>query len=218
MEDAERFRFPGEYRTPRFRIGKRVRCLLRGEMVITGMTDAPIPWPLGIHGAARHMLIVFKDLAKAIRREFGKAICHWWGVESSTVRMRRRALGVGIVNEGTSRLYREHNKESWAITARAKTQNKVRVPERCRKISETLRGRSMLPHVMEAALQARLGSHRTEEARRRMSETHPRPGTLVPGIVPWTAEEDELARTLPAKEAARQTGRNLSVCTGGGAS
>jgi hypothetical protein len=63
MEDADRFRLLGKYRTPRFRIGQRVRCLVRGEMVITGMTDAPIPWPIGKDGARRHSLIVYKDLA-----------------------------------------------------------------------------------------------------------------------------------------------------------
>lgn len=42
MDDAERFRLLGKYRTPRFRIGRTVFCEVRGEMVITGMTDAPI--------------------------------------------------------------------------------------------------------------------------------------------------------------------------------
>jgi hypothetical protein len=40
MEDAERFRLLGKYRTPRFRIGQSMRCQVRGEMVSTGMTDA----------------------------------------------------------------------------------------------------------------------------------------------------------------------------------
>jgi hypothetical protein len=74
MEDAERFRLLGEYRTPRFRIGQRVRCAVRGEMVITSMTDTPIPWPVGKRGPGRHSLIVYKDLAKALRRESNQAI------------------------------------------------------------------------------------------------------------------------------------------------
>jgi hypothetical protein len=45
MDDAERFRLLGKYRTPRFRIGQRVLCEVRGVVVITGMTDAPIPCP-----------------------------------------------------------------------------------------------------------------------------------------------------------------------------
>ena len=77
MEDSERFRLLGKYRTPRFRIGRTVFCEVRGEMVITGMTDAPIPWPVGKKGRGRHSLIVFKDLAKAVRRESNQAVAHW---------------------------------------------------------------------------------------------------------------------------------------------
>src|SRR5262245_28404202 len=33
------------YRTPRCRIGQRVRCLLRGAVVIAGLSEAPVPWP-----------------------------------------------------------------------------------------------------------------------------------------------------------------------------
>jgi hypothetical protein len=61
MNDSERFRPLGKYRTPRFRIGRTVFCEVRGEMVITGMTDAPIPWPIGKGGAGRHSLIVYKE-------------------------------------------------------------------------------------------------------------------------------------------------------------
>jgi hypothetical protein len=46
-------------------------------------------------------------------------------------------------------------------------------------------------------------------ARRKISETNRRLGRLVPGTVPWTVEEDELVRTLPAAEAVRRTGRSL---------
>jgi hypothetical protein len=209
MEDAERFRLLGKYRTPRFRIGQRVRCQVRGEMVITGMTDAPIQWPVGKHGAGRHTLIVFKDLAMAVRRESNQAICYWWGVCTTAVWKWRKALGVRFVNEGTSRLFREHNKEPWAVAARAKARSKVRDPERCRKISESLRGKPRPPHVVVAARQARLGKPLKEETRKKMSEAHRRCGTLVPGTVPWTAEDDELVRTLPAEEAVRRTGRSV---------
>ena len=39
MEDIERFRLLGEYRAPRFRIGRKVLCEVRSEMVSTGMRD-----------------------------------------------------------------------------------------------------------------------------------------------------------------------------------
>jgi hypothetical protein len=78
MEDAERFRSLGKYRTPRFRIGQRVRCQVRGEMVIRGITDAPIPWPLGSQKGrgGRHSLIVYKGLVRAIQRESNRAVAY----------------------------------------------------------------------------------------------------------------------------------------------
>jgi hypothetical protein len=82
-------------------------------------------------------------------------------------------------------------------------------PERCRKIAEARRGKPRPQHVLDAMHTARRGSHHTKEARRRMSESHRRRGTMVSGTVPWTAEEVELVRTLPAGEVARRTGRSL---------
>src|SRR5579885_999078 len=87
-------------------------------------------------------------------------------------------------------------------------------PERRRKIAEALHGKPKPPHILEAMHSARRGSHHTEETRQRMSETLRRRGTLVPGTIPWTAELDELVRTLPAEEVARRTGRSLSAVRG----
>lgn len=61
MDDADRFHLLGTYRTPRFRIGQRVRCLVRGEVIITGITEAPIPWPIGKVGRGCS-LVVYKGL------------------------------------------------------------------------------------------------------------------------------------------------------------
>jgi hypothetical protein len=72
-----------------------------------------------------------------------------------------------------------------------------------------MRGKPRPQHVLDAAHAARRGSHHTEEARRKISEASRRRGALVPGTIPWTAEEDELVRTLPAEEVARRTGRSL---------
>lgn len=46
MEDADRFRLLGRYRTPRFRPGRLVRCEVLGEVIICRLSDAPIPWPV----------------------------------------------------------------------------------------------------------------------------------------------------------------------------
>ena len=48
MTDADRYRLLfGPYHTPRLRYGDALRCELRGELIVTGLTDAPVPWPLG---------------------------------------------------------------------------------------------------------------------------------------------------------------------------
>src|SRR6516164_8140106 len=133
MDDTERFRLLGKYQTPRFRIGQKVRCQVRGEVVITGMTDAPIPWPIAKGGRGRHSLVVYKGLARAVQRESEQAICYWWGVRTTTVWKWRKALNVGIATPGTSRLHSEYNKEPWAVEARAKAHSKARDPERRRK-------------------------------------------------------------------------------------
>jgi len=81
VDDADRFRLRfGPYRTPRFRYGKIVSCEVRGEVRIVGLSDALIPWPIGQKGQGPRALVVFKDLAKAVRREANLAVAHWWGV------------------------------------------------------------------------------------------------------------------------------------------
>ncbi len=209
MEEAERFRLLGKYRTPRFRYGRKVLCEVRGQLVITGLSDTPIPWPVGRRGRERPSLVVYKGLARAIRRESEQAICRWWGVCPTTVWKWRKALGVGIATEGTSRLHSEYSKEPWAVEARAKADRKAPDPERRRKIAQARKGKPRPPHEVEPMHRAWRGSHHSEETRRRMSQTHKKRGTIVPGIKTWTREEDEQVKSLPPEEAARQIGRSL---------
>jgi hypothetical protein len=210
MDDADRFRLHGTYWTRRFRIGQRVRCLVRGEVIIAGMTDTPIPWPIGKVGRGRSP-VVYKGLAKAIRRESNQAVCRWWGITPQTVSKWRKILSVPRATAGTSRLHHTYATSDPAIIeGRRKAHAKARDPERCRKIAEAKRGKPRPPHVRQAMLKASLGRRHSEESRRKMSETHRRRGTLVPGTIPWTREEDELVRTLPAEEPAKRTGRSLS--------
>jgi hypothetical protein len=84
VEDAERFRLLGTDTTPRCRIGQRVRCAVRGEVVIAALSDAPIPWPLCRYN--RHLVpVVYKGLFRAVRRESQLAVVHWWDVCVSAV-------------------------------------------------------------------------------------------------------------------------------------
>ncbi len=55
---------------------------------------------------------------------------------------------------------------------------------------------------------ARIGTHHTDEARRRMSEAQRARGTRPPAAGrPWEPEEDALLGTMPDEEVARRTGR-----------
>jgi hypothetical protein len=73
VDDADRFRLLGKYRTPRVRVGRVVRCEIRGEVEVVGFTDGPISWPK-CKTTRRHTIIVYADLARAIRRESEQAV------------------------------------------------------------------------------------------------------------------------------------------------
>jgi hypothetical protein len=154
MTDADRFKLLGTYRMPRFRLGQMVRCAIRGQVVITGITKAPIPWPVAKKGKGRHTLVLYKDLAKAVRRESAQAVCHWWGICKSTVWQWRKALGVEPTNEGTSRLRRDHFAEPWGEKARRMAWAKAQDLERGRKISDAHRAALVHPEGAEEDLAA----------------------------------------------------------------
>src|SRR5262245_25600 len=97
----------GPYQPPALKKGDRATCLHRDStVVITGWSDAPIPWPrgraLGRQGGPG--LVVDEELARAVRREAGVAVAYWFGVGHNTVTTWRRALGVPPRNEGSARL------------------------------------------------------------------------------------------------------------------
>ncbi len=84
----------GPYRPPRLHRGDRATCLFRdGDVIITGWSDARIPWPRcrrpGTHGGGSGLL-VNEELARAIRLESSLGIQHWWGVDDSVVWRWRR--------------------------------------------------------------------------------------------------------------------------------
>ena len=96
-------RLLGSYSTPTFSYGDVVECARRGEVRFVGLSEAPIPWPIGQRlprGNAR-TLVLYGDLAEAVKRESAEAVAHWWGVKSNTVWLWRKALNVGQMTEGT---------------------------------------------------------------------------------------------------------------------
>src|SRR5215212_3668539 len=100
MRDADRFRLLGTYRTPRVRVGRVLTCEARDcDVIVTGYSSARIPWPLGRRpGVSGRSLVVFGDLARAVRRESNLAVGYWFGVTAQTVSIWRKALGVGLSN------------------------------------------------------------------------------------------------------------------------
>jgi hypothetical protein len=213
MNDADRFKLLfGPYHAPRCRVGQRVRCQVRGEVRIVGLSDSPIPWPVCKSGKWL-VPVVCRGLAKAVRRESALAVAHWWGVHRQTVWAWRKALGVGATTEGTSRLWSDYTREPWAVRARKKGAAKAGDPERREKIAAAKRGKPRPAHVGQAVGAAQRGWPLSAETRRKMSAAHKARGTLVPGTRLWTAAEDELVRTLPRGEAARRTGRTPQAVT-----
>jgi hypothetical protein len=111
MNEADRFKLLfGPYQAPRFRVGQVMRCEVRDEVRIVGLSEGRIPWPVGMKGSNR-ALVVFKGLAKAVRRESAQAVAYWWGIHRQTVWAWRKALGVGATTEGTSRLLSDYTRE-----------------------------------------------------------------------------------------------------------
>lgn len=117
----------GPYRPPRLRTGDRATCLLRdGDVVITGWSEAPIPWPrcraFGTHGGGSGLLLE-EELAHAVRCESSQAIQHWWGVTEGVVWRWRMVLGVGRwESEGSRQLLQEMSvKGAAAMKARGLT-------------------------------------------------------------------------------------------------
>jgi len=209
---SDRYPLIGRYATPRFRYGKFVMCEMRGEVEIVGLTDAPIPWPIGKRG--RHKAIVlYGALVKAVRRESSLAIQHWFGVGPFTVWKWRKALGVDRNTEGTSQLFSENSQTNPAvIEGLAKAHGKAQDPERRAKIAAAQRGRQRPASAMQAAWEANRGRKHTVEAREKMSVAQRRRGARPPKAGrAWTEEEDTLVRQCDPAEVVSRTGRTLQA-------
>src|SRR5262245_49293055 len=112
MSNSLRFRLLATYKTPRVRAGAVLPCAYRGdEVVVVRFPAGRIPWPVGKRaGVAGSGLVLYGDLAKAVRRESNQAVAHWFGVCASTVRLWRNVLGVRQNNEGTYKLRIDYTK------------------------------------------------------------------------------------------------------------
>jgi hypothetical protein len=209
MHDLERFRLRyGPYRAPRFRYGATVKDARKGEVTIVGLSDAPIPWPIGLKYASRSP-ILYGALVRAVRRESNQAVARAWGVSGQTVTAWRKALNVPVTTDGTSALRSGHFRQIWPTRMRANSLAKVRDPDRRAKIAASKRGKPRPPHVLEALLKANLGKSASAKTRRHMSETHKRRWANDPRR--WTADEDAMILKLTATEVAKRTGRTVTA-------
>ena len=206
MTDADRHHLLNVYKPPKFKYGNTVRCEVRGAVVVVGLSDAPVPWPVGIHGRAKS-LVVFKGLAEAVRRESASAVCYWWGVSAQTVSKWRGELGVGQMTEGTSLLKSEALRDSEPLAARERGRVTARDPDRVRKIRDSRLGKARPAHVIDAMREANLGRKHSEETRRKLSEA--RKGRARAPRRCWSPGEDALLGELSDAEVARRTGRSV---------
>jgi hypothetical protein len=207
---VQRHHLLGSYQTPKFRYGARVQCAVRGEVVVVGLSDAPIPWPIGKPYKGRGLsLVVYKGLAAAVRRESASAVCDHWGITAQTVSKWRKELGVGQMTEGTALLKSEAIRDSeLMVAAREKAKAKARDPERVRKIREAKLGKPRPDHVADLLRRARLGSTVSDETRRKLSEALK--GKPRAPRKDWADWELALLGELPDDEVATRTGRSYA--------
>jgi len=190
LPDHERFRlYFGTYKQPRYNYGDVVTCAARGRMKIIRQTDAPIPWPVGMpigtgRNRGRGTLVLFKDLARAVRKESAQAVGHWWGVSYSVVHRWRIVLDVNRTNAGTAKL----------IDAAVRND-----ADRNGKIAASRVGKPNLAYVPPMK-----GKKHSAKTRKRMSEVHT--------SSPWQAWEDQLLLDyVPSAEVAEKTSRALRL-------
>ncbi len=188
---------------------------LRGEVRITGMTDAKITWPIGrrVGTKLRPGAVLYGDILTAVRRESRQAVAHWFGVSPWQVSQWRYLLGIaGQQTEGTHQLRKAYGQQPWFKRAQKLAVAKARDPGRRAKIAAAKLGKPRPPEVVAKIRHAKIGSKHTAETRAKMSKAHRRRGTRPPWLnAPWSKREDELVRKLSAPEVAKRTGRTLTA-------
>ena len=196
---------------PNFEYDDIVTDEIHGDVRLVGITDAPIPWPIGqpLNDRRRRVIALYDSLVDAVRQEANQAVAHWWGVSGQTVTKWRKALNVGKT-AGTSILREESGRENFP-KVRDRLLAKSADPERREKIAASRRGKKRPKHVMELLRASNIGRKASDGTRKKLSEAHKLRGTRPPKAGrAWTDEEDELARTLPIAEVVKRTGRTLS--------
>ena len=169
MIDPERYRLlNGPYVPPICRVGDKLPCEHKGrEVVVGGMTDAPIQWPYA-RATGTPGPILCGDLIRAVRSESAIAVAWHWAVSPGTVRRWRRALGVPELNEGSRRLLRAYVPEKLTPEARALGKEAMHSPAVRAKISAVKAGKPAHPDTASRLRQAGRRP-RTESWKRKIS-------------------------------------------------
>lgn len=200
MRPSLRYKLHGTYTTPRYRMGQRVKCEVRGEVEITGTSSGRIPWPTTTTQGG-HPRIIFKGLARALRVESVQAVAYWWGVTRERVWAWRKQLGiVQKQTAGTSKLRSAYLRTPKGRAIQKLAWAKAQDPERRRKIGAARAGIPRSPKTIAKMRAAATGKRHTAESRVKMSLAHG--GRL------WEPWEDELVRTCPPRVVTARTGRS----------
>ena len=181
MQERDRVKLLGRYRTPRFRYGDVVTCEVRGDMKIVGLSNARGPWPKGRTGKRSRASILYGARAEAVRRESAVAVAYWFGVGKFTVWHWRKALGVDPSTPGTAALRSRWAPETCqSDDANAKRDPTLHSADRAAKIAASRRGKPRPQHVIEAMRRVNVGKKASKATRKKMSAAHKKRGTRPP--------------------------------------
>ncbi|MFO0806011.1 MAG: hypothetical protein U0791_23140 [Gemmataceae bacterium] len=173
----------GTYTPPAVRRGDRVHCLYRdAEVIITGMHDAPLPWPRcrALHCRGGSGLLVTEELVRAIRTESAAAMMHWFGVGSHAVWNWRAAF-----LEGPGRFRTPGSKAAHGKASRAG--------------ADALKEHGLTDEQCDARSKAAKRDGREKWLKPRWTATNGG----------WTAAEVQLLDRFDDAEVARRTGRTI---------
>lgn len=210
MNDSERYKLHGKYKTPRFRMGSVLTCEYRDcDVVVVGYSDGRIPWPRGRKRGlgTRGGFIVYGDLKKAIRTESNQAVAYWFGVTVAVVSHWRRALGVRFTNAGTRKLRQAHTSEDWFKEVQREGTARAQDPEVKQRRAASNRGRKLPPSHVQAISRGKVAAM-TPETRAKISAARKESAKrkAAHGQI-FTPQHDGIIRTHSASEAIKLTGR-----------
>jgi hypothetical protein len=198
----------GPYRPPPLQRGQRAFCQYRDRLVVvTGWSDAPIPWPLcrslDPRGGGIGPLVE-DELARAVRHESAAAIRHWWGVGGCAVGRWRKELGVRRMDTGGSRRLILAAVQA-GVVARGDAPPTLADDQGILWTAEDV---ALVGLVSDVEVARRTGRTLTAVRQKRKQLRLPNPEHPDSRYLPWTPQDDALVLTLPPAEVAALTGHS----------